>query len=411
MPQANPAVSSDRLLPDPEPRPAKYRIVSVDDHLIEPPDVFAGRVPKKYEGQAPRVVEDGEGGQRWTFEGELVSNYALNAVAGRKRDEEWMDPTRYEDMRRGCWDIHARIKDMDINGVWASLNFPSGLTGFCGTRLWSAKDKALGLACMRAWNQWHHEAWAGPYPERIIPLQLPWLADPAVGAREIEHNAEKGFRAVSFCENPAALGLPSMHSTHWDPMLAACEATETVVCLHVGSSGLASTPVTAPDAPWLEIRASLFAVAAMVTAVDWIWSGVLLRYPRLKVAMSEGGLGWVPMLLDRLNYIADHALQDKGRTSEFWRNAEAKPAELLTRNFWFCTLDDPSTIPLRHVIGVDRIMIESDYPHSDTTWPDTQRFVQEQFGSLPKEEIEMITHANAELLFRHPAPDRATALV
>src|SRR6202035_4078653 len=114
----------------------------------------------------------------------------------------------------------------DINGVYASLNFPSFLPGFAGQRLQlTTKDPELAMAAVRAWNDWHLEEWAGPYPDRIIPCQIPWLLDPVIGAGMIRDNAARGFTAVTFTEAPSRLGLPTIHSGHWDPLLEACAET------------------------------------------------------------------------------------------------------------------------------------------------------------------------------------------
>ena len=215
-----------------------------------------------------------------------------------------MDPARFEDMRPGCFDIGARIADMDLNGVWASLCFPSLVAGFCGSVFIRSDDPELGLACLRAWNDWHIDVWAGTFPDRIIPLQLPWLTDVAVAAAEVRRNAERGFKAVSFPEFPAQLGLPSIFTDHWDPLFAACEETGTVVCLHTGASSWA--PLPSPSPPF-ELLPTLFPVNALIAAAEWLWSGVPLRFPRLAVAMSEGGIGWVPMLLDRVDYVLAHS--------------------------------------------------------------------------------------------------------
>ena len=384
------------LLPDPSPRPRHHTIISVDDHLIEPPDLFEGRMPAGYVDAAPRVVDDDER-QQWLFEGNLYPNIGLNAVVGRPTDDWSMDAARFDEMRKGCWDIHARIADMDLAGVWASVCFPSLLAGFAGTVFSRATDQGLGLACARAWNDWHHEVWAGTYPERIIPIQIPWLSDPVVAAEEVRRNAARGFKAVSFTENPANQKLPSMHTTHWDPFLAACEETETVVCLHTGSS--AWTAASSPNAP-LELYATLFPANALASAADWVWAKVPVRFPDLKIAMSEGGIGWVPLLLDRLDYVVDHS----ARGSSVWSGVDLRPSEVLQRNFWFCTIDDPSTLALRHRIGVDHIMVECDYPHADSTWPDIQLLLDDRLRDLPADEVRKLTCENAAQLFRHPLP-------
>jgi predicted TIM-barrel fold metal-dependent hydrolase len=386
------------LLPDPAPRRIFDPLISVDDHLIEPPELFEGRMPVRLRAGAPRIHEDAAGNQCWRFEGREYPNIGLNAVVGRPREEWSMEPARFEEMRPGCYDIEARITDMDLAGIWASLCFPSLVAGFCGSVFSGAQDKALGLACMRAWNRWHHEVWAAAHPERIIPLQIPWLDDVAVAADEIRSNASLGFKAVSFPEFPAQLGYPSIFTEHWDPLLAACAETGTVVCLHTGASAWA--PLPSPDPPF-ELLPTVFPVNALLAAGEWVWSGVPLRFPDLDVALSEGGIGWVPMLMDRIDYVLDHSAS--GTESARW-HSDLRPSEVLRRNFWFCTIDDPSVTPLLDRIGLDHVMVESDYPHADSTWPDTQAVVQSAFGHLPADRRRKITAGNAARLFRHPLP-------
>jgi predicted TIM-barrel fold metal-dependent hydrolase len=388
------------LLPDPEPRPIIVPIISVDDHLIEPPDVFEGRMPAALAEGAPRIIEHADGSQAWLYEEREYPNVALNAVVGRRKETWNMDPSRFDEMRPGCFDIDARITDMDINGVWAALCFPSLVAGFCGAVFSQSKDKELGLACLRAWNDWHCEVWAGTYPDRIIPLQLPWLVDIEIAAAEVRRNAARGFKAVSFPEFPARLRVPSIFSGEWDPFFAACEETDTVVCLHTGASGW--LPAASGGGPF-EVMPTLFPVNALIGAAEWLWSGVPLRFPRLNIAMSEGGIGWVPMLIDRVDYVLEHSAS--GQESVGWPS-DIPPSEILRRNFFFCTIDDPKVMELRHHIGVDHIMLESDYPHADSTWPDTQGYMEKNLGHLPDDELRMIAAGNASRVFRHVMPPK-----
>jgi predicted TIM-barrel fold metal-dependent hydrolase len=379
--------------------PAPPTIISVDDHLIEPPDLFEGRLPAALADRAPRIVELGEGRQAWEYEGNFYPNIGLNAVIGRPKEEWSMDPARFEEMRPGCYDIHARVSDMDTGGIWASVCFPSLIAGFCGAVFARSQDPELGLATMRAWNDWHLDVWAGTYPERIIPLQLTWLRDPKVAATEVRANADRGFKAVSFAEIPAKLDLPSIHSREWDPFLAACEETETVVCLHTGSSGWA--PIPSPDPPF-EVFPTLFPACSLVAASDWLWSGVCQRFPGLRIAMSEGGIGWVAMLADRADYVLDHS--GSGQESTSWQG-DLRPSEVLARNFWFCTIDDPSSVDAVVArFGPGHLMVECDYPHADSTWPGTPATVESAFGHLGPDILRQVTYENAAALFRHPLP-------
>jgi len=385
------------FLPDPPRQKRHYTLISVDDHLVEPAHMFEGRVPKRFADSAPRVMTDDTGMEYWAYDGQRHYKVGLNAVVGRPQEELSFEPTRFDEMRKGAWDIDARVRDMDLNGVYASLNFPSSLAGFAGQRYQlGVTDPQLALAVVRAANEWHLEEWAGTHPGRIIPAQVPWLLDPVLGAAEIRANASLGFRAVTFPELPERLGLPSLHTGYWDPFMAACEETGTVVCLHVGSSS--SAPMTSSDAP-ADTIGVLFFGWAMFAAVDWLYSKIPIRFPNLRICLSEGGIGWVAGLMDRL----DHVLRYQQMYGT-WTGIDLTPCEVFQRNFYFCAIEDPSGLDHRERIGIDHLMLESDYPHQDGTWPDTQAIVHAQIGHFSAEHIRKVTWENASRLFDHPVP-------
>jgi predicted TIM-barrel fold metal-dependent hydrolase len=192
-------------------------LVSVDDHLVEPPTMFEEHIPAKYKDQAPKVVHTENGDDVWTFNGAVIPNVGLNAVAGRPKDEYGIEPTAFDEMRPGCFDIHERIKDMNAGGMLGSMCFPS-FPGFSGRLFAVAEDKDLALAVLRAYNDWHVDEWCGSYPGRFIPMGLPILWDAELAAEEVRRLAKKGVHSVTFTENPATLGYPSFHSEHWDPL-------------------------------------------------------------------------------------------------------------------------------------------------------------------------------------------------
>jgi predicted TIM-barrel fold metal-dependent hydrolase len=387
------------LLPDPPAADVAFTVISVDDHLVEPRHLFEGRMPAHLADRAPYIKTTSKGNEVWVFDDQVFPQVGLNAVVGRSREDSTpLEPVRYDQMRRGCWDPKARVEDMDLAGIWASVNFPSQLTGFCGRVYSACSDPELGKACVRAWNDWFAEEWREPYPDRYVGLGIVYLADAEEAAREIRRNAARGFHAVSLPEQPHRMGYPSLHSGWWDPVREACVETGTVACLHVGSSGMMDMAL---DGPLVEIGATLFSSLSLTACVDWLWSGVALRFPELRIAMSEGGIGWVPLLADRLDYI--HGWSGHGRKA--WPSTELTPTEVLLRNFWFCSLDDPSIWPIRDRIGIDHIMVEVDYPHADSTWPDTQRFLGERLADLPVEDQRRVTHLNAADLFSHPLPE------
>ena len=389
------SLDSDLFLPDPDPTDVRYTVISVDDHVVEPQHLFEEYMQPKLRALGPQLIETERGHQIWEFEGATYSQVGMNAVAGRKPETVSLEPFRFDQMRPGCYDIDARIKDMDLGGIWAMLNFPSQITGFCGTVFAKADNKEVGIDAVRAWNDWLYTEWYSKYPERVIPGGITYLGDSNEAVREIRRNAERGFVSVTLPEMPHHVGFPNLWDRDfWDPIIQACEDTETVISLHVGSSGM--TPF-APGAPALQIGATLFGQLSLGACANWLWSEYPVRFPNLKIAMSEGGIGWVAMLIDRLDNIIDRSGYGLG-----W---DERPADVLRRNFWFCTLDDPSTIDTRDVIGVENICVETDYPHGDGTWPDTQNVIHDVWGHIPANELRMMCSENAAKLYRHPLPD------
>lgn len=385
------------LLPEPTASDRKYLLFSVDDHVCEAPDTFTTRVPSKYAEAVPRVVPDGKGGEAWLVDGELRTWTGGDSIVGRRIDDidDLLRTLWFADMRAGTYDIDARIRDMNIDGVYASVCFPSMVWGFCGQKIWGLQDPDVALASVRAYNDWVHEEWAGPYPDRIIPASVAYMRDASLAAEEVRRNAARGFKAVHFSENPEKLGLPSIHTPYWDPFLQACEETDTVVNLHLGSSS--TRPSVSSDTP-VQVTGLLWPAQTLCAAADWVYSKAAVRFPRLKIVMSEGGIGWVPVLRERM----ERAQRDRGQTMEW--GEDVSPAELLMRNFWFCVIEEPRSIDQRHHIGIDRILFEVDYPHADTSWPNTQAVADEMLGHLPPDEISKITHQNASKVYRHPLP-------
>ncbi|MCU1487429.1 MAG: amidohydrolase 2 [Actinomycetia bacterium] len=362
--------------------------ISVDDHVVEPPDMFDGRMPAKYADRAPKIVRNERGDDVWEFEGAKIPNIGLNAVAGRPREEYGIDPTSFEEMRRGCYDVHERVKDMSAGGVLASMNFPS-FPSFSGRLFAGCDDKDLALAVTQAYNDWHIDGWCGAYPDRFIPMALPVIWDPELTAAEIRRVADKGCHSLTFTENPAALGLPSFHSEHWDPMWRALVETGTILNIHLGSSG--QLAITAPDAP-MDVMITLQPMNICMAAADLLWSRVLKQFPDIRIALSEGGTGWIPYFLDRLDRTYDmHHLwtgQDFG---------DRLPSEVFREHFLTCFIADPVGLAMRDEIGVENMCWEMDYPHSDSSWPNAP----DEFAAMaakyavPDADIDKITHQNA----------------
>jgi predicted TIM-barrel fold metal-dependent hydrolase len=345
---------------------------------------------------APHLVEDEDGLPFWVVENSHIPITIANGSSGRP-PREWNNSVqRFDEFRPGVSNSTARLADMDLNGVWASLCFPSLVWGFAGRVFAAIRDRELGLACVRAYNDWMIEEWCGPHRDRYIPCQIPWLADPVIAAHEISANARRGFRAVTFPETPDRLGFASIYSGAWDPFFLACEETETVINLHVGSSGWVQRP--SAESP-VEVAVALFPVSGMSALVDWLYARIPLRFPQVKIAFSEAAVSWVPMMLERLDRANRHV-----DASSAWSPHDPHPVDVVRRNFWFASVEDPAAFRMLDLIGDDRVLVEADYPHADSTWPDTQALLRSELGHLDRASVENVAYANAAALYRHPAP-------
>jgi predicted TIM-barrel fold metal-dependent hydrolase len=365
-------------------------LFSADDHIIEPPTVWSDRVPARLRDVAPHVVED-DGVEYWAYESTRGTTMGLNAVAGKPHNVISPDPVRYSEMIPGCYDPVERARDMLADGILASVLFPT-LPRFAGTLFLSFKDKDLAHLCVQAYNDYVIDEWcpAGP-PGLFVPTIISTLWDPVLAAAEIHRCADKGARALSFPENTVPLGLPSYWDEHWNPVWQACQDRDIVLCLHIGTSG--ETPKPTPEAPAM-LAYSLLQVGSIMSSVNLMMSPVCRSYPGIKFVFSEGGIGWLPNALER----ADRMWE---RHKYYSHLDDLLPSQVFRRNMYLCMIEEPVCLRYRYDIGVDRILWECDYPHTDTVWPESQRIANEVFDAagVPDDEIAAISHGNAERVF------------
>jgi predicted TIM-barrel fold metal-dependent hydrolase len=390
------------------------KIISVDDHVVEPPHLWQRWLPRRFRDRGPRVERRGIGsmqhiggghyeqtfddagpqGDCWIYEDLVYINKRHVAAVGFDRDDMTMSPITYDEMRPGCYDPKARVDDMELNWVDASLSFPT-FPRFCGQTFLEAKDRELAYACIVAYNDWMVDEWCGDSRGRLIPLTIVPLWDPHLAAAEVQRNADRGVHAVCFSEIPSMLGLPSIHSGAWDPFFSTCAATATTVCMHIGSSS--QMPATSPDAP-PAVAATLSFNNAMASLSDFLFSGVLVRYPDVKLAYSEGQIGWLPYVLERAD--------DVWREHRAWggvRDAVPEPpSTYYYRQVFGCFFRDRHGLEALDRVGVDNITFETDYPHTDSTWPNTKAVALDLMGHLPDDVVYKIVRGNAIRMLQLP---------
>ena len=385
-------------------------IVDVDAHVVEPADLWSSRLPAKYSDVGPRIkylpggevkldgsmyIEapgtEGPDVAWWFYEDRKYSIKRLIAASGFPPDEITMDGVIYEEIRAGCYRQADRIADNELNGVEAQMCYPN-YPRFCGQIFLWGKDKELSLLCVQAYNDWMVEEWCGGSGGRLIPLCLVPLWDAELAAAEVRRNAARGVRAVAFSELPTYLDLPSIHSGYWDPFFRACEETGTVVCMHIGSG--TKTPKASPDSPDA-VGATIIFGNSVASVTDYFYSGVFVKFPNIKLMYAEAQIGWMPYLLER----SDDVWETHRGWSKSKETCPEPPSTYYYRHIHSCFFKDNVGVQMLDKVGVDNIMFETDYPHSDSTWPHSVKKAEEQFGHLDEVSVRKIARGNAIRLF------------
>jgi predicted TIM-barrel fold metal-dependent hydrolase len=387
-------------------------IVSPDDHIQEPPHLWQSRLPSTLRDRGPKVERlrgrvalnngdlgfeedaDGQVGDVWSYDGKRVPILRIAAAIGVPRDQVDARPVTFDDLHKGCYDPAARLADMDASGIEASVCYPNMFVRFCGQQFSLSPDKELALACIRAYNDYVVEEWCAGSGGRLVPMGIVPLWDVDLAVAEARRLAGLGFRTISFSEGPHLLGFPSIHSRAWDPLFDVCAQEQLVVSMHIGTGGF---PMLAPDAP-PAVPNVMASFNAGYTLTDLLFSGVFARMPQLKVCLAESQLGWIPYVLSRADFVWEEM---SGSFTGIDTSAMPdKPSAYFARNVWVTFFRDPIGLELLDHIGADRVLYETDYPHTDTSWPDCHDVVAEYTAELPDEQTAMVVAGNARDLFR-----------
>jgi len=386
--------------------------ISVDDHVVEPPELWWDRLAAHDRERGPRVVRDtcetvndpetlrvnyvkgGDGPMTdwWVYEDLAKPVPKVVACAGIPVEDHNTDPINYADMRPGCYQVGPRLEDMDVNRTERSLCFPY-VPRFCGQMFLDAKDKDLALRCVEAYNDWMIDEWCAPSGGRLLPLGIISLWDPTAAADEIRRNAARGMLAITFPEMPHHLRLPSIHDPlgYWTPVFDAADETGTVLCMHIGSGS--RMVETSPYAPRAANTAMTFAMAQL-SMVEWLVSGLLARYDNLKITYSESQIGWMPFILERLDNCFHHPAY-----AELPDVITRPPSTYVPGRVYGCFFDDTTGVRNRDAIGVGQLLFEVDYPHQDTTWPHTDKVIARIAEQVTATELDAILRTNAMELF------------
>jgi predicted TIM-barrel fold metal-dependent hydrolase len=361
-----------------------YRMISADDHVQEPKDMWQQRVPAALRERAPKVVKV-DGGDVWMLEGQVVMKMGMNVAAGKKFEEYKLEGETYQTIRAGSYDPDERLKDMDADGVEAQVLFPNAFWAFM------VEDFELQLACMRAYNDFLAD-FCQTNPRRLIGIGLVPTDNVEAGVREAQRVAKLGMRGLLVATFPK-LGLLS--SEVYDPIWAAAQDLGLPIHLHlaVGDTRGRVFHEQQNVRGLMPGQILINSMGNMEALARLLFGGIGELFPKLKIVSVEGNIGWIPYFLER----ADRIYQ----RHRYWSRLELPmpPSEYFHRQVYATFIQDQAGIRLRDLIGVDNLMWSSDYPHTDTTWPNSVKCLDETLAGVPEDEKRKIAGTNAARLY------------
>ena len=379
-----------------------YRIVSSDSHLMEKPDLWTSRIEREFLDRAPHVVfGDTEQADRWYADGVRLGSGLGGAETGVRfeRPEELRSEAKMEEVRPGAYEPDAKIADMDREGVFGEVIFPT-----IGMFMYWLYDGRLFSAICRCYNDWAAE-FCSAYPDRIKGVAMVNHDDIEEGIGELERAAKLGLSAALISVFPWT--ERSYLDPIYEPFWAAAQDLGMPLSLHVSTNrGMQGGDPATRGGKDSNIGALLGSTRAncatrehyvKVSLANMIYAGVFERHPRLQVVSTEHEAAWVPFWLNRI----DHNYTQRARRPEWHQfKNDALPSDFFRSNVHVSFQEDALAIQLRSLIGTDRLMWGSDYPHPEGTFPESRRILDEIFDGVPDDEKAMIAGGNASMIYR-----------
>lgn len=370
----------------------KYGLISVDDHVQEPPDLWTARLSKSRWGdRIPHLETAPDGSQHWVVDGRVVLDGRVAAVGAMMADRT-QEPRRWEEVPPAAYRPQDRLKAMDADGVDVSVLYPT-VAGHAGETFGRITDPELELACVQAYNDWLIDEWAST-SDRFIPQCIVPLWPPEAAAAEIRRAVGRGHRGVIYPGVPMHLrDVPHINGTDYDPIWSTCEELGVPLCLHAGASPRLQYAPLQGLRP--AVADALSAVTRPVSSVFIIthfsFSRTLLRHPKLKVVLGESALSWGLLYMEW----ADHQFEHDGLPREGY---EMKPSEMFKRQCYFTSWFD-RVADYAPFFGIDRILWATNYPLATSTWPRTREAIARCFEGVSPEDRAAALWTNAARLY------------
>lgn len=380
-------------------------IIDADAHFVEPPDIWTTWLPEKFRDQAPQLVKDADGGDAWLFAGATYPDpIGLVTTPGKPFDQFRWTGVTYEEARPGCYDGAERLKDMNIDGVHAELIFPPQRTAghFLGH-----PDEETSRVGVEAINNFILEQFCAPDPTRLVPLaQVPATGiDDAIDT--LRKAKARGFRGVILASWPSGGDAVSDAD---DAFWAAAVDEDMPIAIHIFMVSRPARMAQQDSANRAggkhlygagQSRASAKAVGGLSgifssvpsTISQFIFTGVFERFPELRVALIETGVGWIPHALEQMD-------------DRYWRNRSwgdlpiaQPPSHYWRQNMAASFVYDPVGVRLRYDVGIDNLMWSSDYPHHVNDWPHSRRVINQTLAGVSGDDRAKILSGNVARMF------------
>ena len=369
-----------------------YPIIDCDAHVNEPPDLWLERLPSKWKDRAPQVRHD-DNGDLWIFDGGREKwPVGLTAVAGLSYFDYKPMGITYASMRPGSFDTRARLDDMDADGIYAQIVYPS--VTLRGARIYS-QDRDLQVACVRAYNEWLLE-FCEDSGGRLIGQAILPTANLEDAIAELEWALENGHRGCVISSFPNGSLDPKPED---DKFWALAEEAGVPIAVHIGSfvrGSLAGRRESWSSLAFVGMAALTKAGGQTLPVVcDILFSGIFQRFPRLKIVLVESNIGWIPTLLEQSDDMFRRYRWYTGAANE----QKEMPSDIFFRNFWASFMVDTVGMDLRHRMNVDHMMWSTDYPHSGSDWPNSRVTIERVFRDVPVGEVKKMLHTNCKALY------------
>jgi uncharacterized protein len=374
----------------------RFGVISVDDHVVEPPDLWTRRMSRaKWGDRVPHVAEQPSGTERWVIDGLVRESPSLAATGALSRDRG-SEPQTWSEVPQSAYDPHARLAAMDSDGVDYSVLYPSA-AGASGEVICAVKDLDLQAECARVYNDWIIDVWAAASPRFMPQAILPaGSIDGAVD--EARRTVARGHKGVIMPAQPSQVNpaTPHLYRPEWDPLWTTLEELDVPVCFHAGSAPSVMFEISptydAPGARAFDNVRQSAGSAALINGM--VLSGILYRFPKLRPVFPGSAIDYVPFALEAL----DHQWE-RQRLAENEGFAQ-RPSEIFHRQCYVTTWKEKVGLRNRNYVGPDRILWESEFPRSSSTYPDSVRMIENNFAEVPQPERELILWRNAARLYK-----------